>query len=114
MRPIHGIGFVLLGSLVSLGSAACHSQGPQGRPEVQCKDACTARASNRCSESECERGCRFILDRLIEHEGSQVVSCIAAGKGACDDQAWAECAVRVGAHADGGPPPPPAPSTDDD
>jgi hypothetical protein len=103
MRPLHGVVFGLLG-LVALASGACHTQGPQGRPEMQCNDACNARASNRCSESECERGCRFILDRLLEHEGKNIVSCITAGKGACDDTAWADCAARVGVHADGGPP----------
>jgi hypothetical protein len=57
----------------------------------------------------------------MEHEGSHVVSCMAepvrTAKGssaACDDQAWADCAVRVGVHADGGPPQLPAPATDDD
>ena len=30
---------------------------------------------------------------------------------ACDDRAWARCATRIGAHADGGPPAPPPAST---
>lgn len=106
---------VIFGVLVGLGLAAgCRSPEPQGRPEIQCNEACNARASKRCTDFDCERGCRFVLDRLVEHEGNQVVSCVAAGKGACDDAAWADCAVRVGVHVDGGPPAPPKAASEED
>jgi len=106
-------------ALVALGfagfaAAACHTNSPDGRAEQACVDDCTARARARCSERECIRGCKFSLDRLLEHEGRNVVGCVAGGKGACDDVAWADCAARIGVHADGGPPAPPAPGDDDD
>ena len=94
--------------------AGCHTNSPDGRAEEGCVDDCNARASARCSERLCIRGCKFVLDRLLEHEGRNVVGCIASGKGACDDPAWADCASRVGVHADGGPPAPPPPSDEDE
>ena len=102
-------------ALLLLGlAAACHTNSPDGRAEQSCVDDCTARARSRCSERECIRGCKFSLDRLLEHEGRNVVGCVAGGKGACDDVAWADCGARIGVHADGGPPAPPAPGDDDD
>ena len=70
-------------------------------PEAHCTEKCTARA--KCSERECSRGCAFILDRIVEREDDNVLACIANAKGACDDPAWADCAARIGVHADGGP-----------
>jgi hypothetical protein len=93
--------------LVSLGGD-CRVRSPQGQPESKCVADCTKRASSRCSENACIRGCRFVLDRLIEHEGPRVVACVAKQK-ACNDPVWAQCAVNVGEHADGGPPGPPPP-----
>ena len=93
-------GFLLTLSLAAV-LAACPE--PPNRPEVRCADACTVQAQDRCSDTECERGCLFVLDRLVEKEQSTILGCIASGKGPCDDRAWAECAVRVGPHADGGP-----------
>jgi len=93
---------------------ACHSNSPDGRAETACVDDCHARAASRCDERECIRGCKFVLDRLLEHEGRNVVACVASGKGACDDRAWAECAATIGVHADGGPPGPPPRSEDEE
>jgi hypothetical protein len=75
--------------------------------------ACRDRASERCTDRECRRGCRLALDRLLEHEGEHVLSCIAGAKDRkCDDVSWAACTAMVGPHADGGPPAPP-PGKDD-
>ena len=84
---------------------ACHE--PPGYPETGCNVQCKATATH-CSEADCERGCRFVLDRLVEHEGPNVVACVSKAdpKQGCGDPVWADCAARVGIHADGGPPPP--------
>lgn len=91
------ITFALLG--------ACRE--PPGYPETGCNAQCNARAG-QCSEDACERGCRFVLDRLVEHEGQNVVACVSKSnpKLGCGDSVWADCAVRIGIHADGGPPAP--------
>ncbi len=69
--------------------------------------ACRDRTTNRCTDNECGRGCRLALDRIIEHEGENVIKCVADAKNKrCDDFTWAECAARIGIHADGGPPVP--------
>lgn len=82
-------------------------------PEARCTEKCTARAQPRCSARECSRGCAFILDRIVEREDDNVLSCIASGHGACDDAAWAECAAKIGIYADGGPgAPEPLPTED--
>ena len=90
---------------------ACPGNTPQGRPEEKCNDDCKAHAS-KCDDDACVRGCRFILDRLVEHEGHNVVSCVAKAS-ACDDPVWANCAASIGPHADGGPPAPPPPKDSD-
>ncbi|WP_394823452.1 hypothetical protein [Pendulispora albinea] len=91
----------------ALGIAACRVSQPQGRAEGACVDQCKTKAQSRCNEEACIRGCRFILDRLMEHEGSGIISCVAKGPHKeCDDRAWATCAASVGIHADGGPPAP--------
>jgi hypothetical protein len=77
---------------------------PRDRPDVRCADACQKRIVG-CSEHQCQRGCAFVLDRLVEHEQDTVLSCVAKAK-KCEDEQWAGCAARVGAHADGGPPAP--------
>ena len=94
---------------------ACRASDPPNRPEETCARACAERARAVCTEGECERGCRLALDRLVEKEGERVLSCVATAKNRrCNDLLWADCAARVGAHADGGPPPPSKPKTDDD
>ena len=74
---------------------------PRERPDVACSDACKKRVSG-CTEHGCERGCAFILDRLVEHQQDTILRCMTKAS-ACDDPTWAECAVHVGVHADGGP-----------
>jgi len=80
-------------------------QEPRERPDVVCADACEQRVKG-CTEHECERGCAFVLDRLVEHEQDTVLKCIGEAH-RCGDPEWADCASRVGAHADGGPGVPP-------
>ena len=96
----------LAGVLLVSALAACPE--PKGRPEVQCSEQCQKKLAGKCDEHACDRGCLFILDRLVEHEGDHVLTCLGT-QSACDDRAWAECAARVGPHADGGPPAPPPP-----
>lgn len=100
-------GPLLVLSLLSLTVVVAACPEPRNRPEVRCADACSVQAKARCSSVECERGCLFVLDRLVEREQSTVLACISSGNGPCDDRAWAECAARVGPHADGGPAAPP-------
>jgi hypothetical protein len=113
MRPrVSAVSALLLWSVTLV---ACRASDPPSRPEETCARACVERARAVCTEGECERGCRLALDRLIEKEGERVLACVAASKNRrCDDLLWADCAVRIGAHADGGPPPPPKPKTDDE
>ncbi len=94
--------------LVVIG-ASCRIADPANRPVDACVSKCNARLSRQCSEGECTRGCEFILDRLVENEGDPVLSCVGRFPRGCGDPAWAECATRVGVHADGGPPAPPPP-----
>ena len=75
--------------------------------------ACTSRASRRCSDAECSRGCEFILDRLVEKEMNNGIACVVRTPRRCTDVVWADCAVHVGVHADGGPPAPPPPAEDE-
>jgi hypothetical protein len=84
-------------------------QEPRERPDVVCADACEKKIVG-CSEQECTRGCAFVLDRLVEHQQDAVLGCMERSK-TCGDVDWAECAVKIGPHADGGPDvPPPLPS----
>ncbi len=55
----------------------------------------------------------MILDRLAEDLGEHVIACVATGARRCSDAVWADCAARVGPHADGGPPGPPPPVEED-
>ncbi len=80
-------------------------QEPRERPDVVCADACVKRIVG-CTPKECERGCAFVIDRLVEHEQDTVLSCVERGA-ACADANWAECAAKVGPHVDGGPETPP-------
>ena len=98
----------------ALGVAACRPAASSKPADVVegCTRACSTRAAKHCSDHDCERGCTFVLDRLVEHEEEPVLRCVAEASGACDDAVWAGCAVRVGTHADGGPPPPPPPPED--
>lgn len=97
-----------------IGLANCRALDPPNKPLDTCARACNDRAKRECSEDECERGCLFILDRLVEKQTDRVVACVAKGHRRCGDAVWADCAVRVGDHADGGPPAPTEPKDDDD
>ena len=106
-----------------LAIAGCPADSVVHQPERKCADACEARAKARCSDEACSRGCAFILDRILENEHLAVIDCVAKRTGAsatrdgdpkdewrdakCGDREWAECAARIGVHADGGPPAPP-------
>ncbi len=102
--------------LVTLALGACRELNPPPRVEAQCQAACE-RQAHRCSEHQCARGCAFVLDRLVENESPPILACVAAiadapgaavgnDELACGDPVWADCAVRIGIHSDGGPPAP--------
>lgn len=88
---------------------ACRAVEPSNKPIEACRRTCEKKASRQCTDRECERGCEFILDRLVEREGDKVIECVASSQRRCTDVVWADCAVRIGPHADGGPPGPPPP-----
>jgi len=94
-------------------SPACRATEPSSRPIDACRKSCEEKASRHCSDADCERGCEFILDRLAEREGERVIACVAKGPRRCTDVVWADCAAKIGVHADGGPPAPPPPTEDD-
>lgn len=100
-------------ALVASAAPACRDPSGPGRPLETCAKACEDRASRSCSAAACARGCELALDRLVEHEGANVIACVAARNQGCGDRVWAECAVAIGPHADGGPPAPPPPADDD-
>ena len=89
---------------------ACRALEPANRPLDRCRASCLAKTKQSCSEDECERGCEFIIDRLVEREGENVVACVAKHPRRCNDVVWADCATHVGPHADGGPPGPTRPA----
>jgi hypothetical protein len=92
--------------------ASCRAVEPANKPVDACIDMCEKKASRQCSSSECNRGCEFILDRLVERETDTVVSCVARAPRRCTDVVWADCAAHVGPHLDGGPPAPYLPPED--
>jgi hypothetical protein len=93
---------------ILLALSACRAADPPGRPEATCVKACGDRATAKCTDTDCRRGCRLALDRMLEKEGDRVIACVAGGKNRrCDELAWADCSASVGPHADGGPPAPP-------
>jgi len=99
---------------VGAGAVGCgRAVEPANRPVDRCVASCAKRASRECSEDECRRGCEFILDRLLEKEGDNVIACVLRAPRRCTDVVWADCAAKVGVHADGGPPPPPGPADED-
>lgn len=97
----------------SVQPTGCRIYEPSNRPLDACRHSCSKNAARECTESECERGCEFILDRLVEREGEGVIACVAASARRCTDVVWADCAVHVGYHADGGPPGPLPPPEDE-
>jgi hypothetical protein len=99
----------LLSSSVGCGKAL----EPANRPIDTCVKSCVTKASRQCSEAECARGCEFILDRILEREGNNVIACVARRPRRCTDVVWADCAANIGVHADGGPPAPLPPQDED-
>jgi len=102
---------------LALGLFGCRALDPPNKPESVCVEACRDRAGHACSEWQCTNGCRMALDRMVEHEGERVVSCVSSAtkKRPCDQYTWAECAAKIGPHLDGGPPlPPPQPGIEDE
>ncbi len=113
-RSYRGIVGAFLLSVSLLSSFACgRVLEPANKPIDTCVASCVARASRQCSEAECTRGCEFVSDRIIERESANVVACVARAPRKCADVTWADCAARVGVHADGGPPAPPLPQEED-
>lgn len=102
---------VMLGVVMAFFS--CRVFEPANRPLDACRRSCEQRAKQQCTAAMCERGCEFIIDRIVEGEGENVIRCVASGPRRCTDVVWADCAARVGPHADGGPPGPPPPMEDD-
>lgn len=107
--------FAVLVASPLLGHAlACQEPtAPTAGVVETCTRECEKKAARSCSERECVRGCEFVLDRLVEKEGSHVVACVAKTPRRCTDVVWADCAARIGAHADGGPPAPPPPQEEE-
>jgi hypothetical protein len=100
-------------SLAPLAGGCGRAIEPENRPIDKCTASCAKRASRQCSEDECRRGCEFILDRIVEREGDNVVACVARTPRRCTDVVWADCASKIGVHADGGPPAPLPPADED-
>lgn len=107
------LAFLVLVLLSIAIAPACRVFEPTNKPIDACRVSCIKQASRECSEAECERGCEFIIDRLVEREGDPVIKCVARGARRCNDVVWADCAARVGVHADGGPPGPAPPVEED-
>lgn len=99
--------------VVALAPAACgRALEPENKRVDTCVRSCEERLDRACSSSECRRGCEFILDRLVEKEQDNVLACVGRTSRRCSDVVWADCATRIGVHADGGPPAPPPPPED--
>ena len=115
MRLAHLVSLVVILLVPALsGLSGCgRALEPTNRPVDACVRSCNAKAGRECSDTECMRGCEFILDRLVEKEGENVIACIARTSRRCTDVVWADCAAHVGVHADGGPPPPLPPQEED-
>lgn len=112
-RPLAALA-VLAPLAVGLASSACQDgTSPTGGVVERCALECQRKAARSCSQRECVRGCEFILDRLVENEGAGVIACVGRTPRRCTDVVWAECAARVGVHADGGPPAPPPPQEEE-
>jgi len=115
MRVLVRLVFGAFAALALFGAApACRALEPTNRPLDRCRLSCLEKAKHSCSEAECERGCEFILDRIVEREGENVVACVAKHPRRCNDVVWADCAAWIGPHADGGPPGPPPPAEIDE
>ena len=103
------IGRAVVGAALALAALvpACNATSPTPGAEARCTARCLDEAP-RCEPASCERGCRFVLDRLVEHQGASIVECVARStrETCARDSTWARCAVELGPYVDGGPPPP--------
>ena len=106
------LGALAIASVAGTGGCG-RAVEPANRTVDRCVSSCVKRASRECSEDECRRGCEFILDRLLEKEGDNVIACVTRAPRRCTDVVWADCAAKIGVHADGGPPAPPGPVDED-
>lgn len=107
------LGVAAVAPFASFSGGCGRAVEPANRPVDKCVATCAKRASRECSEDECRRGCEFILDRILEKEGDNVLACVARTPRRCTDVVWADCAAKIGIHADGGPPAP-APPVDEE
>ena len=107
--------FILFGfgSLLAASASCGRVYEPANKPVDACRHSCETKAKRQCTEAQCERGCEFILDRIVEREGENVIACVASSSRRCTDVVWADCAAHIGPHADGGPPGPPPPVEED-
>lgn len=110
-RSVFSLFSVLSLATLLLGIGACQP-AVDGRPEARCYAECKQRVKS-CSDDDCARGCKFILDRVIEREDNNVLTCMTSAK-KCDDPSFAKCAASIGIHADGGPPLPKVRGDDSD
>lgn len=86
---------VSLGALAAIYVLSCRPATGPGLREASCVSACRDDVSS-CTEATCERGCNFVLDRLVEGYQREILLCVASRSDhACTDRAWAECAVRA-------------------
>ena len=106
------LAFAVVALFVAFVAVACHAVDPSNRVVSVCEAKCNQRLSRACTEQECNRGCEFILDRLVERESDGVIACVGRHARRCSDVVWAECAASIGVHADGGPPAPSPPRDD--
>jgi hypothetical protein len=124
MAPFSTLRSLLLLALLAPAAASCAALEPplpvftpRNEPLARCEEQCVHDAGKVCSAKQCERGCAFVLDRLVEGVGPKVIGCVAGQKAAeqgCSDRVFAECAARVDRLTDGGPAAPKPREDDDD
>jgi hypothetical protein len=98
---------------IFLSVDACRPVAPTDELNRQCVNACEKQVPVPCDDAACERGCRIILDRVVEREIATVLACIQSEKKGCRDAQWASCGASV-PYRDGGPPPPLPPKEEDE
>ena len=75
MRVLGRLLFGAIAAVTLLGvGSSCRALDPPNRPLDRCQVQCREKAKRNCSEDACVRGCEFILDRLIEREGPNVIA----------------------------------------
>jgi hypothetical protein len=93
--------------------SACRPVAPTDELNRQCVTACAKQSLAACDDTGCERGCRIILDRVVEREVATVLACIQTENKGCRDAQWASCGAKV-PYRDGGPPAPLPPKEEDE